>query len=465
MKQYLFFLLSVLLFGCGSSTPPPSGDYLGLLSFPNITYHIYLKSRPEKLSLINATFKAEEFPLDTIYFDKDSLHFTLKEFYSEYKGKYDPATNTIQGIWLDDDTLAHPLKFTITDPNTLPGLHPRVGRYIYRPPLEENDAIPVSTTALQHIDSNVMDSVVHHIITGKYKDIHSLLIARNDSLVVEEYFYRFHPDYVYNIQSATKSVVSALTGIALARKEIKSIDTPLCGLVSVYDSLACLPRNKTITLKQLLTMSTGIPWQEQSYDYTDPRNSASIAANEKDQIVYLLSLPRKDTTPVFAYNSLNHILMNVVLRQATGLENKKELTQRILMPLGINDVYIPEPTPMGAIGDIGLRPRDMLKFGWLYQHEGRWQQQQIVPASWVKESTTPKVYPRPHLGYGYFWWTRNFKWKNTTVSSFFAWGYGGQYIIVIPSLHVTIVMSGSHWGTDPEDQMVGIVEEILTGIE
>ncbi|HEY9049293.1 MAG TPA: hypothetical protein VIN08_25500, partial [Ohtaekwangia sp.] len=118
-----------------------------------------------------------------------------------------------------------------------------------------------------------------------------------------------------------------------------------------------------------------------------------------------------------------------------------------------------------AIGDIGLRPRDMLKFGWLYQHEGRWQQQQIVPASWVKESTTPKVYPRPHLGYGYFWWTRNFNWKNTTVSSFFAWGYGGQYIVVIPRLHVTIVMSGSHWGTDPEDQMVNIVEEVLAGIE
>jgi CubicO group peptidase (beta-lactamase class C family) len=212
-------------------------------------------------------------------------------------------------------------------------------------------------------------------------------------------------------------------------------------------------------------MSTGIPWDEQTYDYIDARNSLVIASNEKDQFTYLLSLSRgRSATPVFAYNSLNHTLMNAVLKHATRLNNKNEITRRILQPLGIKKYYLGETNPMGVIGDIGLRPRDMMKFGLLYLNNGQWNGQQLVPISWVKESTTPHIKPTPTLGYGYFWWTRDFRWKEKTVSSFFAWGYGGQYIIVIPELQLNIVMSGSHWGTDPEKQMVDIVEEILSAV-
>jgi hypothetical protein len=80
---------------------------------------------------------------------------------------------------------------------------------------------------------------------------------------------------------------------------------------------------------------------------------------------------------------------------------------------------------MGAIGDIGLRPRDMLKFGLLYFNEGVWNDTQIVPAHWVRESTLAKIHPRPSLGYGYFWWTKDFQWKGKSLSSFFCLGLWG----------------------------------------
>jgi CubicO group peptidase (beta-lactamase class C family) len=292
------------------------------------------------------------------------------------------------------------------------------------------------------------------------------LVARNNSLVVEEYFYRFSPDKVYNIQSATKSLVSALTGIAIEKGEIEGVDQTLCKSLPGYERLACNAQNMDITLLQLLTMSTGIPWDEQTYDYTDPRNSSSAAANDKDQFVHLLSLKRvKSEMPVFAYNSLNHILMNAVLRRATHLENKTELTDRLLKPLGIDTYYIGEPTPMGAIGDIGLRPRDMLKFGLLYLNEGRWNGRQVVPARWVRESTSPKIHPTSTLGYGYFWWVREFQWREKTVASFFAWGYGGQYIFVVPEVKLVVVMTGSKWGTNPEDQGIEMMDEILKAVE
>lgn len=458
------FLL--VLVGCSTTPSMPEGDYLGLLRFPSITYHIYLDWNSPTPRVLNTTFKANEYELDTLYFKNDSLHFRLKEFYSEYKGRFDKTTNSILGQWIGEDSTTYPLTFLPALADTISGLHPRTTKYAYQTPPMKEDGILSCELTNQAINPIPLDSLMQHIIQGKYTNIHSLLIARNNCLVMEEYFYRFDRDFVYNIQSATKSVVSALTGIALGRNEIESVNETVCELLPKYKSLACNDINKGITLHHLLTMSTGIAWDEQTYDYMDERNSASIAASNKDQFVHLLSLPHvTSTTPVFAYNSLNHLLMNAVLRETTQLENSDELTGRLLKPLGIENTYIGETTPMGVIGDIGLRPRDMLKFGLLYLNNGVWEDKQIVPSDWVKESTLPKIFPRPNLGYGYFWWTKDFAWKAKTVSSFFAWGYGGQYIFVIPELKIVIVLSGSQWSTDPEGQAMEMVEEILSAIE
>jgi CubicO group peptidase (beta-lactamase class C family) len=469
MRRYMrkYLLLFLILNGCANTHPRPGGSYLGLLAMPGITYHIFLDNQGAAPVLYNATFKGDPFPLDTIYFSGDSLRFRMKEYYSEYKGRFDPATNRIEGIWIDEDSLAHPLHFKAVMPDTVSGLHPRSSPvYTYEKPALMEDGIKTNTREAQKLSSAGMDSVIAHLANGKYKDVHSLLVARNNELVVEEYFYRINRDKVYNIQSATKSVVSALTGIAIGKKEIKSTQQTLCASLPGYEKWTCDENHKTITLHQLLTMSTGIAWDEQTYDYVDDRNSLVKASSDSDQFIHLLLLPRKTTTtPIFAYNSLNHILMNGVLRHATHMENKDELTTRLLRPLGIEKYYIAEPTPMGAIGDIDLRPRDMLKFGLLYANRGRWNGKQVVPANWVTESTQPKIQPRPGLGYGYFWWTKDFEHKGKTVSSFFAWGYGGQYIFVVPALQLVVVMSGSHWGTDPVDQGIPIMEEILVAVD
>ena len=461
-----FIPLVLLLLNCTPQVGTPVGGYVGFLKFPNITYHIYLNWNTSVPSVQNVTFKADEFSLDTIYYRHDSLHFRLKEFYSEYNGIYNRKANRVTGQWIGEDSTVYPLEFIPVLSDTVSGLHPRTSRYEYKQPLSSEDGIAVCSLRDQLWGAPLIDSLVQSIVRGKYSDIHSLLVSRNNCLVVEEYFYRYHQNFVYNIQSATKSVVSALTGIAIEKGEIESLSETLCASLPGYETLACNSQNKDITLSDLLTMSTGINWDEQTYDYMDVRNSLSIAASNKDQFVHLLSLPRtKLDKPVFAYNSLNHILMNSILRNATHLENKVELQERLLTPLGIEKSYVSDTTPMGAIGDIGLRPRDMLKFGLLFLNDGVWKGNQIVPRAWVRASTSAKIYPRPALGYGYFWWTKDFRWQGKVVSSFFAWGYGGQYIFVVPKLKLVVVMSGSHWGTDPEDQGIKIMDEILTAIQ
>jgi CubicO group peptidase (beta-lactamase class C family) len=253
--------------------------------------------------------------------------------------------------------------------------------------------------------------------------------------------------------------VSALTGIALTKGEVKSTQASLCDYLPNHQDLTCNAQNKTITLDHVLSMSTGLAWDEITYDYGHEKNTAVIAGNQPDEFRYLLTRSRS-AEKVFAYNSLNHLMMNHILQKATGLDNRKEMEERLLQPLGITTYDLGEPDN-GVIGDIFLRPRDMLKFGLMYLNEGKWKGKQVVPAAWVKESTTTKIEIEPGFGYAYFWWTKQFPWKKKTVYSYFAWGYGGQYIFVVPELEAVVVFNGTNWSTDPTKYYFEMMEKFI----
>lgn len=213
-----------------------------------------------------------------------------------------------------------------------------------------------------------------------------------------------------------------------------------------------------------MNMSTGLRWDEVTFPYGHKKNSSMIASETDDPLRYLFSQPRSPKK-TFAYNSYNHTAMSHVLKHSTGLANSEEYKQRIIQPLGITNYDLGEEDN-GIIGDIFLRPRDMLKFGLLYLNDGQFNGKQVVPAPWVKESTTPKIEIEPGLGYGYFWWTKTFKHKDGFVNSFFAWGYGGQFIFVVPELKLVVVLNGTNWSTDPKQYYFEMMEKfILPAIE
>lgn len=455
-------LLFIVLSGCTSGLQL-EGDYLGILKLSTRTFQLYLHL-DDKSSIQNITLKPQEFELDTIYSKGDSLYFLSEDHTVAYKGKYDRIRNSFAGQWIIEDTIFRKLDFVRVNPDTLRGMHTRVTPYVYNSPVVREDSMSVSSLEEEAMNKDKLDALTQKIIEGTYEDIHSLLVARHGHLVYEEYFYNYHRDHVNNIQSATKSLVSALVGIALAKGEIRSTATTLCQYLKGYESLACNEQNKNIALGEVLTMNTGIPWDEQTFDYTDERNGLAIAANEQDQFVYLLNQPRSPTTG-FAYNSVNHLLMNAVLKEATKLDNRTELLTRLLSPLGIREHDISEETPMGVIGDIGLCPRDMMKFGLLYLNKGNWQGHQLISEEWISLSTSPHIQVTDDLSYGYFWWTKEFDYKGKRIESYFAWGYGGQYIVVIPKLELVVVMSASHWTTHPQGQGLDIVQEVVNAVE
>ena len=333
MLKYFSILLLLVIFSC-SKTQPPAGQWLARVPYTSITYRMYLDGQSSSPRLINVTFKANEISMDTIYFHKDSLHFKFGEFYTEFSGYYDRKGNRISGTWITEDSVHIPITFEPVNSDTVLGLYPRNSKiYSYQPPTQEADQWAVCSLTDQHINRNLIDSLTYAIMQERYPDVHSVLVARNNCLAYEEYFYTFNSQFRQNIQSVTKSFVSALTGIALQNGEIKNVNTTLCSYLPAHQTLACNEQNKSITVHQLLSMSTGLAWDEATFDYTDERNSAAIAGKQNDPFAYLLSQPRSPST-VFAYNSMNHSLMNAVLRNTTHLENTEEITTRLLEAFG-----------------------------------------------------------------------------------------------------------------------------------
>lgn len=458
MARSLIFPILLFLSGCRSAPSLPKDDYYGRLQINGYTYRLHLDlSKPALLSI---GFRGQEIPLDTVYTVADTLHFGRADFYSEFKGYIDHRAGTITGRWVAEDSISYPLTFVPVLADTIVGLHPRTSKeYSYQPPTHQKDDLKVCTVMDQDMRQEPLNNLIREIMDEKYKFVHSMLVARNNCLVVEEYFYGFKRDAHFGIQSATKSFVSALTGIALAKGEIKSVQASLCEYLPRYQDLTCNTKNKSITLDQLLSMSTGLAWDEITYDYGHEKNTSMIAAHQPDQFRYLLTRPRSKEK-VFAYNSLNHLMMNQVLQSVTRMENDTEMEERLLQPLGITSYDLGEPDN-GVIGDIFLRPRDMLKFGLLYLNHGVWNGKQVVPMVWVKESTKTKIEIEPGFGYAYFWWTKQFSLKEKTVDSYFAWGYGGQYIFVVPELELVVVFNGSNWSTDPKLYYFEMMEKYI----
>lgn len=453
-------IITALLAGLASCTPAslPPHDYFGALRIDGYTYRLVFRNQNH--SLISVGFRGHELPIQNVSFEHDTLRFSRADRFTTYEGHYNPDTDKITGSWTGEDSVIYPLTFVPVLVDTIVGFNPRTTNvYEYTQPPDENDGIEVCTRESADLNITLLDSLVMAIMDKRFGYVHSMLIARNNCLALEEYFYGYKREAHFGIQSATKSMVSALTGIALANGEIDSVNTPLCNYMPMYQDLLCNAQNKSITLHDLLSMTTGLEWDEVTHMYGDEKNSAFIASRQPDEFRYLLS-QHKNSEKVFAYNSLNHAMMSRVLMEATRLDNVTEFRQRLLEPLGITQYDLGEPVN-GIIGDIFLRPRDMLKFGLLYYNKGIWNGEQVIPPSWINESTSPKITLEPGFGYGYFWWTKEFSLKDKTVNSYFAWGFGGQYIFVVPDLELVVVFNGTNWSTDPKEFYFDMMQDYI----
>src|SRR5688572_2792386 len=317
-----------------------------------------------------------------------------------------------------------------------------------------------ASPADEKLDVAMVSAMLERVRSGAYRNGHSVISARNGKLLVEEYFPRTEGDRreqalrrasPVETTSATKSVTSILIGIAIDRDLIRGVDEKVSTFFPEYaDVFAADPAKAKLTLKDLLTMTAGLAWDEWTRAYTDPLNDHVAMVRSDDPIRYVLERPVvAPPGKTFTYNSGLSIALGQVILKASGLRVDKFAERHLFEPLGITDFYwLKYPDDIVQTGGgLYLRPRDMAKLGQLFLDGGRWNGMHVISETWVKASVTShvdvaKINPAAKAtGYGYQWWLGSFRVGDRDVPSYSARGRGGQFIMVIPDQQMVIVFT------------------------
>jgi CubicO group peptidase (beta-lactamase class C family) len=285
----------------------------------------------------------------------------------------------------------------------------------------------------QGIDSEMLADMLSTIREGDY-DIDSVSVVRNGYLVLDAYVHPFRSGSRHVIRSCTKSIVSALVGIAIDERYIEGVDQPVLDFFPER-SVANLDANKkAMTLEHLLTMTSGLNCQD-SYLY-GWRGLLQMRQSE-DWVQFVLDLPMAEEPGTrFEYCNGASFLLSAIIQESTGMSALDLAEERLFGPLGISDVDWPS-NPQGiSIGysELSMIPHDMAKIGHLYLSEGWWEGEEVVPSAWVKASTRKHVSATLQDGYGYQWWV-------DPSGVYMALGYGGQFILVVPDKDMVVVFT------------------------
>ena len=269
-------------------------------------------------------------------------------------------------------------------------------------------------------------------------EMHGILIIRKGYIVAEQYYSKYfdeNTDHV--IHSCTKSFTSALFGIALSEGFITGIDNRMVYYFPEYDIENLTNSKKEITLKHMLTLSSGLDWDELDVPYSDSSNTYYQWRNSDDHVQFILDRPMEYSPgEIQNYNSGLSDLLSVIIQKTTRVRTDSFAIDRLFNPLGIVEFYWPVDIKGFARGGGGMRmnTRNMARFGFLYLKEGQWDGKQIIPAEWVKESQK-KHLPFQHIMnyfYGYQFWVSSF-------GMYAAVGYGGQWIMILPDYESVVV--------------------------
>jgi len=345
------------------------------------------------------------------------------------------------------------------------------------------DTLNSGSLANAGIDSSGILKLSRLIAEDSISNVHSLLIIRNDKLVYEQYFRGKDQRHgkklgvidhasgqLHDCRSISKSIVSACIGIALRQQLIKSIDEPVKNYFpEIKDSVKA-----SVTIRQLLTMTSGFKWKEIG-SYGSFFNSETQMDISFNPVGYVLS--RNITAAPgtqWNYNGGNTQLLAEIIFRKSGMTIDKYAEKYLFGPLGITHYewigltfkHIP-----AAASGLRLTPRDLMKFGLLYCHEGNWNGKQLVDSAWVRDSFKPFIsrpdlskYNLPDGAYGYQFWTFTCSLNGRTFDIAEAKGNGGQSVFFCKSLNLMVITTGGNYNKADNNPYVILTKYILPSV-
>jgi len=293
-----------------------------------------------------------------------------------------------------------------------------------------------STPEEQGMDSEILVDMMNVIQSEEPSyNIDSITIIRNGYMVFDTTFYPFQPDTKHIVHSCTKSIVSALVGIAIEQGNIESVQHPVLDLFPERTAANLTDEKEAMTLEDVLIMATGLECRD-SYLYN--WSGLSKMRQSEDWVQYVLDLPIAEKPGTkFEYCNSASFLLSAIIQETTGTNTLVFAKENLFSPLGISDLTWPS-NPQGiniGWGELHMLPHDMAKIGHLYLNGGMWEEKQVISSDWVETSTRKHISANTlEDGYGYQWWVDD-------SGIYMALGYAGQYIVVLPEKEMVVVFT------------------------
>ena len=303
----------------------------------------------------------------------------------------------------------------------------------------------VSTPAEQELDPMLVAEVYYN--AAELETLYSLLVVKNGYLIAEDYFNEGSIDQKDRLQSVTKSYTSALVGIALDQGYLSSVDQKMVDFFPEVADQITDPRKEQITIRDLLQMRAGYPWEE-----TDPVLWDGLLSGHYLPLIEEFPLVADPGTE-FNYSNLSSNWLGIIVDRATGTNLKAYAEENLFLPIGVEagEWGTDAEGHNNGCGDLHFTARDAAKFGLLYLNDGVYEGDQVVPADWVHDSlqrysediNVTGGFPANwglsfrDVGYGYQWWSARSGEHHFDL----AWGHGGQLIVLLDELDMVIVVT------------------------
>jgi CubicO group peptidase (beta-lactamase class C family) len=442
----VLLLLSLIGIANSQTATAPLSDYVGTYTYePRHTIEIVAGDVLFAV-LDEAKYKLRPSGVDeftTITGNKIPFHRDASGKITGYEqdGKFHPRISTT--ITPDSVALAYPRPAGQNSPEA----------YRYQIPTDRHDGIAVGDIAHSDLGTATANTIVRGILDGTYKDVHSVLLYQHGRLVLEEYFYGYNVQRQHQLRSATKSVVSALAGIAVDRGAFTGANEPVLPHMAYSSYAAPDPRKSGITLGNFLSMSSGLDCNDHS---SNSPGRETVIDETPDWVKATLDLPMiNDPGTKGFYCSGGVAVVGRMTENAVHMSLPDFAQTNLFTSLGIarNDWFwnYTLTNANKEYSQIHLRPRDMLKLGILFANNGSWQGRQVISSSWVKASLSEQSHV-DNTSYGYFWWR---PWLNVStpdgaqrVDMQAAQGNGGQKIYLLPQYDFIAVFTAGDYNSD-----------------